>query len=261
MSNVYKTIIYEKKGNIAWITLNRPEVLNAQNDQMREEFVNALEIIGKDDEVHAVIITGSGDKAFSAGADISEFPVRYPNDWVRDTWVQRHYDIIRNLPKPVIAAVNGFALGGGCEIILACDCVIAADNAQFGQPEIKVGVIPGGGGTQILPRIIGEKRAKELIFGGRNITAAEALAVGLVNQVVPRDKLIEAATKMAGEFIKNSPAILRLAKIAVNKSLETTVSVGLQCERELFALCFGTEDQKEGARAFLEKRKPSYKGK
>lgn len=257
----FKTILYEKKGNVAWITLNRPEVLNAQNDQLRSELVEALETVGRDDDVHAVVIAGAGDRAFSAGADISEFPKRYPTDYIKMKWVKRPYDVIRSLPKPVIAAVNGLALGGGCEIVLACDCVIAVDTAQFGQPEIRVGVIPGGGGTQILPRLIGEKRAKELIFSGRSITAAEALAMGMINQVVPKEKLMEAAEKMVGDFLKNSPAILKLAKIAVNKSLDTPLTVGLECEREIFALCFGTEDQKEGAKAFLEKRKPSYKGK
>ncbi len=255
-----KTILFEKKGHATWITLNRPEVLNAQNDLLRNELVEALETVGRDDDVHAVVITGAGDRAFSAGADISEFPKMHPIDVIKLKWVKRPYNMIRLIPKPVIAAVNGLALGGGCEIVLACDCVIAVDSAQFGQPEIRVGVIPGGGGTQILPRLIGEKRAKELIFSGRFISAAEALAMGLVNQVVSRDKLVEATDKMVGDFLKNSPAILKLAKIAVNRSLDTSLAVGLECERELFALCFGTEDQKEGAKAFLEKRKPSYKG-
>jgi enoyl-CoA hydratase len=257
----FKTILYDKKGNVGWITLNRPEVLNAQNEQLRSELSDALQSIGRDDDVHAVVITGAGERAFSAGADISEFPKRYPTDYIKQTWVQRPYDLIRALPKPVIAAVNGLALGGGCELVLACDCVIAVDTAQFGQPEIRVGVIPGGGGTQILPRLLGEKRAKELIFSGRSITAQEALAMGMINQIVPKEKLLEAAEKMVGDFLKNSPAILKLAKIAVNKSLDTPLTVGLECEREIFALCFGTEDQKEGAKAFLEKRKPSYKGK
>jgi enoyl-CoA hydratase len=261
MANEYKTILYEKKGGAAWITMNRPEVLNAQNDQLRSELVDALETAGRDDEVHAVVITGAGEKAFCAGADISEFPHRFPTDYIKQKWVQRPYDVMRALPKPIIAAVNGLALGGGCETVLACDCVIAVDTAQFGQPEIRVGVIPGGGGTQVLPRLIGEKRAKELIFSGRFITAAEALSMGMINQVVPKEKLMEAAQKMVGDFLKNSPIILKLAKIAVNKSLDTPLTVGLDCEREIFALCFGTEDQKEGAKAFLEKRKPSYKGK
>ncbi|MCX6005125.1 MAG: enoyl-CoA hydratase-related protein [Chloroflexi bacterium] len=261
MSAEFKTILYEKKGNAAWITLNRPEVLNAQNDLLRAEVVEALETARDDDEVYVIAITGAGERAFSAGADISEFPKRYPADIIKWKGRKGPYMVIREMPKPVIAAVNGLAFGGGCEIVLACDCVIAVEDAQFGQPEVRVGVIPGGGGTQILPRLIGEKKAKELIFSGRPITAAEALQMGMINQVVPRDKLIEATEKMIGDFLKNSPVILKLAKLAVNKSLETTLSVGMDCERDFFALCFGTEDQKEGARAFLEKRKPSYKGK
>ncbi len=261
MAIEFTTILYEKKGNVAWITLNRPEVLNAQNDLLRSEVVSALEDARDDDEIYAIAITGAGDRAFSAGADISEFPKRYPADIVKWKGRKGPYMVIRELPKPVVAVVNGLALGGGCEIVLACDIVIAAEEAQFGQPEIRVGVIPGGGGTQVLPRLIGEKKAKELIFTGRPITAAEALAMGMINQVVPRAQLMEAAEKMIGDILKNSPAIAKLAKIAVNKSLDTPLSVGMECERELFALCFGTEDQKEGAKAFLEKRKPSYKGR
>jgi enoyl-CoA hydratase len=165
------------------------------------------------------------------------------------------------MPKPVIAAVNGLALGGGCELALACDLIIAADSAKFGQPEIRVGVIPGCGGTQILPRLIGEKRAKELIFTGRMISAEEALGLGIVNQVVPLEELRDATERFVRDLLRNSPAILKIAKIAINKSLETPLSVGMSYERDLFALCFGTDDQKEGARAFLEKRKPTYTGK
>ena len=165
------------------------------------------------------------------------------------------------MPKPVIAAVNGLALGGGCELVLACDIVIAADSAKFGQPEIRVGVIPGCGGTQVLPRLMGEKRAKELIFTGRMMDADEALGYGIVNKVVPLAELREATEKFVGDLLRNSPAILKLAKIAVNKSLETPLSVGMSYERDLFALCFGTDDQKEGAKAFLEKRKPTYTGR
>jgi enoyl-CoA hydratase/carnithine racemase len=261
MSGDYRTIIFEKKGYVGWITLNRPEVLNAQNDQLRNEVVEALEKASADDEVHVIVITGSGQKAFSAGADISEFPTRVPSDIIKQKGTRRPYEVIREIPKPVVAAVNGLALGGGCELVLACDVVVAADTAQFGQPEIRVGVIPGGGGTQILPRLIGEKRAKELIFSGRSITASEAMTMGIVNKVVPAVELIEATEKLVESFLKNSPAILKLAKMSVNKSMETPLSIGMGWERDLFALCFGTEDQKEGARAFLEKRKPDYHGK
>jgi enoyl-CoA hydratase len=257
----WKTIIYEKKNNVAWITLNRPEVLNAQNDILRTEIVKALEQAESDDEVYIVVITGSGEKAFSAGADISQFPQRYPIDVIKSKWIRRPYETIREMPKPVIAAVNGLALGGGCELVLACDIIIASENAQLGQTEIRVGVIPGCGGTQILPRLVGEKKAKELIFSGRMISADEAMRLGIVNQVVPQDKLIETTERFVQDLLRNSPAILKLAKIAINKSLETPLSAGMSYERDLYALCFGTEDQKEGAKAFLEKRKPSYKGK
>jgi len=261
MSNEFQFILYEKKTNVAWITLNRPEVMNAQNDALRAELVKAIEQAGEDDEVYIVVITGAGEKAFSAGADISQFPTRVCADIIKTKGVKRPFEIIRDMPKPVIAAVNGWALGGGCELTLACDIIIAADNAQFGQTELRVGIIPGGGGTQLWPRLVGEKKAKELIFTGRIISAEEALKLGLINQVVPHDKLKETVEQLIQELLKNSPAIIRLAKIAINKSLETTLSAGMSYERDLFALCFGFEDQKEGARAFLEKRKPSYKAK
>jgi enoyl-CoA hydratase len=261
MAQEFKFILYEKKGNTAWITLNRPEVLNAQNDQLRAEVVEAVENARDDDSVYVIVITAAGDRAFSAGADISEFPKRVPADILKLKGKKAPYIVIRETPKPVIAAVNGLALGGGCEIVMACDCIIAVEEAQFGQPEVRVGVIPGGGGTQVLPRLIGEKKARELIFSGRMITAAEALQMGMINQVVPKDKLIEATEKMAKDFMKNSPIILKLAKLSINKSLETTLAVGMDCERDFFALCFGTDDQKEGAKAFLEKRKPNYTGR
>lgn len=257
----WETIIYEKKNNAAWITLNRPEVLNAQNDVLRAEIVKALEKAESDEEVYCVVITGAGDKAFSAGADISQFPQRYPIDVIKSKGIRRPYEMIREMPKPVIAAVNGLALGGGCELVLACDIIIASENAQLGQTEIRVGVIPGCGGTQILPRLVGEKKAKELIFTGAMISAEEARKMRIVNQVVPQDKLIETTEQFVGKLVRNSPAILKMAKIAINKSLETPLSAGMSYERDLYALCFGTEDQKEGAKAFLEKRKPSYKGK
>jgi len=261
MTSKYKLIIYEKQNNTAWITINRPEVYNAQNDVLRAEVVKALEQAGIDDDIYVIVITGAGEKAFSAGADISQFPTRFPDDVIKSKGIRRPYETIREMPKPVIAAVNGLALGGGCELALACDIIIASENAQFGQTEIRVGVIPGCGGSQILPRLIGEKKAKELIFTGRMITAEEALKLGIVNQVVPLDKLRESTESFVQELLRNSPAILRFAKIAVNKSMDTPLSVGMSYERDLYAACFGTEDQKEGAKAFLEKRKPIYKGK
>lgn len=257
----YATILYEKAGRAAWITLNRPEKRNAQNDELRAEMVHALERATLDESVHVVVVTGSGDQAFSAGADIDEFSTRRLSDAIVNKARRRPHETIRTLPKPVIAAVNGLALGGGCELVLASDLAIAADTAKFGQPEIRVGVIPGCGGTQVLPRLMGEKRAKEFIFTGRMMEAEEALRYGIVNRVVPAEELRAATDKLVNDLLRNSPAILKIAKLAVNKSLDLPLTVGMDYERELFAMCFGTEDQKEGARAFFEKRKPDYSGR
>ena len=258
----FETIIYEKKDNVAWITLNRPDKLNAQNQTLLNEVTVALEQAKDDDEVHVIVITGAGNRAFSAGADISMFMDWTPTSvtsWTKAT--KRPYTFVREVPKPVIAMVNGLALGGGCELAMGCDIVIASENARFGQPEINVGVIPGGAGTQVLPRLVGEKKAKEMILTGDPISAEEAYRLGLVNKVVPADKLREAVDEVIKKLKSKSPAILKFAKLAVNKSLDTPLSVGVDCEADLFALCFGTQDQKEGAKAFLEKRPPKYVGK
>jgi enoyl-CoA hydratase len=261
MQAEYATILYETADHTAWITLNRPEKRNAQNDELRAEMSQALERAGLDDDVYVVVITGSGDQAFSAGADIDEFPTRSLNAAVVNKARRRPHETIRLLPKPVIASVNGLALGGGCELVLASDLAIAADTAKFGQPEIRVGVIPGCGGTQVLPRLMGEKRAKEFIFTGRMMDPDEALQYGIVNKVVPATELRTATEKLVSDLLRNSPAILKIAKMAVNKSLDLPLTVGMDYERELFAMCFGTDDQKEGATAFLEKRKPTYTGR
>jgi enoyl-CoA hydratase len=258
----FETIIYEKKDNVAWITFNRPEKYNAQNQTLLGEVTAALEQARDDDEVQVIVFTGAGDKAFSAGADINMFMEWTPISvvsWTKAT--RRPYTFVREIPKPVIAMVNGLALGGGCELAMGCDIIIASENARFGQPEISVGVIPGGAGTQMLPRLVGEKKAKEMILTGDPISAEEALRLGLVNKVVPADKLRETVDEIIKKLKSKSPAILKFAKLAVNKSLETPLSVGIDCEADLFALCFGTEDQKEGAKAFLEKRPPKYTGK
>jgi len=258
----FEAIIYEKKDNVAWITLNRPKVLNAQNETMLTELTKCLEDARDDDNVYVMVITGSGDKAFCAGADQDMLLVWTPMDVIKKyKGGIRPYFLIRDIPKPVIAMVNGFAFGGGCEVALWCDIIIASENAQFGQLEINVGLIPGGGGSQLWPRLVGEKKARELIYTGDIISAQEALRLGVVNQVVPQDKLREATEKFIGKLKKKSPAILRLAKMAINKSLDEPLISGREGELDLFALAFGTEDQKEGARAFLEKRAPNYKGK
>jgi len=257
----FETILYEKKDKVAWITLNRPEVLNAQNDTLRAELSAAVETAKHDDDVSVVVITGSGDKAFSAGADITMFTTLTVHDVLTSFKSERRaVQNVRELIKPVIAMVNGLALGGGCELAMACDMIVASDNAKFGLPELSVGVIPGGGGTQVLPRLVGEKKAKELIFTGDFISADQALNIGMINKVVPQEQLKEAVEEIIGKIKKKSPAILKFAKISINKALETPLSVGIESEKELFAMCFGTHDQKEGAKAFLEKRKPNYTG-
>ncbi|UCH50369.1 MAG: enoyl-CoA hydratase/isomerase family protein [Chloroflexota bacterium] len=258
----FETIIYEKKDKVAWITLNRPEKYNAQNQTLRSEVITALEDAKDDDEVWVIVLTGAGDKAFSSGADVGGFGDRTTISVITSNkGAKRPYNFIREIPKPVIAMVNGLALGGGCELAMSCDMIIASEKARFGQPEISVGVIPGGAGTQILPRLVGEKKAREMIFTGDPISADEALRIGLVNKVVPPDKLREAVEEMINKLKSKSPAIMKFAKLAVNKSLETPLSVGIECEADLFAMCFGTQDQKEGAKAFMEKRPPNYTGK
>lgn len=261
MAENYEFIIYEKADRVAWIALNRPEALNAQSDGLRAEMVDALEAASVDEEVFVVVITGSGEKAFSAGADVAQYVTRVPSYVVSQKYMTRPFELIRNMTKPVVAMVNGLALGAGCELMISCDIIIAAEDAKIGQTEVRVGLIPGGGGTQVLPRLVGEKKAKELIFTGAMISATEAMNLGIINQVVPREELREATQKMVDSLLRNSPAIIGLAKIAINRSLETPLQAGMSYERDLFALAFSYEDQKEGARAFLEKRKPSYSGK
>jgi enoyl-CoA hydratase/carnithine racemase len=261
MAGTYEFIIYEKADRVAWITLNRPEAMNAQSDGLRMELVDALEKASEDEDVFVVVITGAGDKAFSAGADVAQYVTRVPSYVVSQKYVLRPFELIRNMTKPVVACVNGLALGAGCELMISCDIIIAADDVRIGQTEVRVGLIPGGGGTQVLPRIVGEKKAKELIFTGRMIAAQEAMDLGIINQVVPREQLREATQNLVNELLRNSPAIIGLAKIAINRSLEVPLQAGMSYERDLFALAFSYDDQKEGAKAFLEKRKPDYKGK
>jgi len=256
----FSNIIYEKKDHVSWITLNRPEARNAMNDAMREELMEAFGDARDDRKIYAIVITGAGDNAFCAGADISEFPRLNAPDQLGRHGRINPINYPREIPKPVVAMVNGLALGGGCEIVLACDIAIASESAQFGQPEIRVGIIPGAGGTQVLPRLIGEKKARELIYTGGTLTAAEALQFGMINRVVPQGQLKEETESFLAKMLRQSPVILQIAKMAINRSLETTLDAGMKSEKDLFALCFSTRDQKEGARAFLEKRKPEYEG-
>ncbi len=257
----YETIIYEKDDRLAIITLNRPEKLNAFSPKLVEELYHALSDADRDESVRVIIITG-GDTVFAAGADLAAMEEAAPD--VVQTLKSRFaannpYDYIEQIGKPVIAAIAGYALGGGCELAMCCDLRIAAETAQFGQPEIRVGLIPGAGGTQRLPRLIGMTRAKELIMVGEFIGAEEAKQLGLVNAVVPTEKLLDETKKLAAKLAKRPPFGLRLAKMVMNMGADRDLQSALALEREAFAMLFATEDQKEGIRAFNEKRKPEFK--
>ena len=261
VSNEYLFIQYSKpKDNYAKITINRPEVMNALNVEVRKEIIAALDVAEKDDSVRVVVLTGAGEKAFSAGADIKMFLTMTPytaKEYLKTS--KGASSKLENFPKPVIAAVNGYAIGGGLELAMSCDIIIAAENAKFGQGEINVGAIPGVGGTQRLPRLVGVKKAKEMIYTGDLIDSSEALRLGLVNRVVPLQDLQKVVEELVDKIASKSPLILRLAKDALNSSV-AGLKEGLDYESTLFAFCFATGDQKEGAKAFLEKRKPSFKG-
>ncbi len=257
-----ETILYAKKGAIAYVTLNRPKVLNALNKRTWEDLRTAFEDAQDDAAVRGVILTGAGDKAFIAGADISELTHLTAVEAEKSSsYGQEVLNLIENLGKPVIAAINGFALGGGCETAMACTVRVAAENAKFGQPEVKLGVLPGGGGTQRLPRLVGKGRALQLILTGEMISAQEAYRIGLVNEVVPSADLITRAEGMLNQIFANAPVAVKYSLEAVNKGLEASQAEGLALEASLFGLCAGTDDKKEGTQAFLEKRKPQFQGK
>jgi enoyl-CoA hydratase/carnithine racemase len=257
-----KNVLYEKKGAIAYVTLNRPKVLNALNQQTWEDLRAAFEDARDDAEVRGVILTGAGDKAFIAGADISELAnVTAVEAQKSSSYGQEVLDLIEDLGKPVVAAVNGFALGGGCETAMACTIRVASENAKFGQPEVKLGVIPGGGGTQRLPRLVGKGRALQIILSGEMINAQEAYRIGLVNEVVPAADLITRAEAILKQIFANAPIAVKFALEVVNKGLETNLAEGLSLEAALFGLCAGTEDKKEGTQAFLQKRAAQFQGR
>jgi len=258
----FATILFEKSEGVGIITLNRPQSLNAINTQFVREFDQLLDEISKDDAIAAVIITGT-EKVFAAGADIKEiFGLKTPLDaHFFITGVHALFNKIEHLPKPVIAAVSGLALGGGCELALTCDIRIAAENAVFGQPEINIGVIPGGGGTQRLPRLIGLGRAKELLYSGKSIDAQEAYRIGLVNKVVPLGSLLDEAKNMAAKYARQPGFALKIIKKVVNEGINMDLQSALTYELRCFELLFATEDQKEGMQAFIEKRKPTFKGR
>ena len=256
-----ENVLFEKRGRVAIITVNRPDKLNALNVRTRQEILAALDQAGSDDEIRVVVITGAGEKAFVAGADINEFAGKTALQQREVMKGRRAFDAMEDFPKPVIAVINGFALGGGCELALACDIRIASSKARLGQPEIKLGIIPGGGGTQRLTRLIGEGKAMELMLTGDMIGAEEALQLGLVNHVVAPEELEARTLELANRIAEMSPVALAMAKQAVKNAARLDLRAGLDAEVDLFSLCFSSEDKEEGVRAFIEKRKPEFKGR
>jgi enoyl-CoA hydratase len=257
----FDTLLLERSGKVTIITVNRPDKRNALNASVRREIVAALDALRDDDECRVVVLTGAGDKAFVAGADINEFAQRTALEQ-RAVMNQRVvFEELADFPKPTIAFINGFALGGGCELALACDIRIAVRSARIGQPEIKLGIIPGGGGTQRLPRLIGPGQALRLIYSGDLIAADEAARIGLVDILFDDADAREKTLQLAGNIATHSPVALRLAKNAVRAALESPLSAGLRYERELFITAFGSEDKREGVAAFLEKRTAEFRGR
>lgn len=258
----YANILLEVADRIATVTINRPKSLNALNPATMAELREAFESIAARDDVGVVLLTGAGEKAFVAGADIAEMS-RFDQLQALDFSLSGHrvLELIERLPQPVIGVVNGFALGGGCELAMACDLLVAADTARLGQPEVGLGIIPGYGGTQRLPRLVGRNAAKELVLSGDMITAQRAYEIGLVNRVVPAGELMKTAREIAGKILSRGPVAVRLAKMAMNRGLDMDLSNANAYEASLFAACFSSEDGVEGMKAFLEKRKASFKGK
>ena len=258
----YTTLIYEVQEGLATVTFNRPKALNALNAELLSEFSAVLDTVAEDEDIRVLILTGQGDKAFVAGADITELATF--NALQGKNFSENGHATIKklqDLPIPVIAAVNGYALGGGSEVALACDFVYASENAMFGLPEITLGIIPGFGGTQRLPRLIGSNRAKEMIFTGKMISAQEAMEYGLVNRVCPLENLIEEVQKTAQAIAAKGKVALRAAKQAINNGLNTDIETGCRLEVDSFALCMASADAKEGTSAFLEKRRAVFKGR
>jgi enoyl-CoA hydratase/carnithine racemase len=259
---MFETLLVESKNRIGYVTINRPDKLNALNAKAKAELKQLFESLKTDDTVDVVILTGAGEKAFVAGTDIKELTeLNTESGKAFSAGGQAVFDSIENLGKPVIAAVNGYALGGGCELALACTLRIAAENAKFGQPEVSLGIIPGYGGTQRLARLVGKGRAMELILTGDQIDAHEAFRIGLVNKVVPAAELKSAAETVAQKILAKGQVAVRLSLKAINMSQETNLTDGQALEASLFGVCCGSEDFREGTKAFLEKRKPEFKNK
>ena len=255
----YQSILVETRGKVGLITLHRPQAMNALNAEILTELIQAMEEFDADDAIGAIVITGS-ERVFAAGADIKSMVNASEADMLSGSFVEL-FDDLGKIKKPVIAAVAGFALGGGCELALACDMIIAAENASFGQPEVTIGVIPGAGGTQRLTHAVGKVVAMEMVLNNRTLTSEEALSHGLVNRVVPVDQYLEDTLKIASEIADRAPLALRVGKEAVNKAFELPLQEGLEAERKAFYSLFSSQDQKEGMQAFIEKRKPKWKGK
>lgn len=252
-------ILAETDGNVGIIRLNRPKVLNALNPELMTQLAGQMEAFDADSNIHVIVLTGN-DRAWAAGADIGDMADRTALDmYERDQFAT--WDRIKRIKKPIVAAVSGFALGGGCELMMLCDIVIASETAQIGQPEINIGVMPGAGGTQRLTRAVGKATAMDVILTGRFLSAAEAFETGLISRVVPAEHYFTDAVKIAKGMAAKGPVALKLAKDAVLKAFETSLAEGLEYERKLFYMLFATEDQKEGMHAFMEKRKPNFKGK
>ncbi len=260
MSN-YETILVEKRESVAILTINRPDKLNALSSKVHAEGVDALDELRKDTEIRVLVITGAGEKSFIAGADIGEFAEQTPVTQRNLFYEKTFFNSIDTFPKPVIAMINGFCLGGGCELALACDIRLASEKARFGQPEINLGIIPGGGGTQRLTRLVGEGKSMEIILTGDMIDAPTALQLGLVNHVFSAEELEAKTMEMANKIAEKSPIALQMAKEAVKLASRSNLDEGLRREVDLFAICFSTADKQEGVAAFLEKRKPVFKGK
>ena len=257
MPETFETILVETHGAVGLIRLNRPAAMNALCDQLMRELGTQLRAFDADPAIGAIVLTGS-ERAFAAGADIKEMRDRTHPQAMMEDFIGAHWETVTTIKKPVIAAVAGFALGGGCELAMMCDIILAADTAKFGQPEINLGIIPGAGGTQRLTRAIGKSKAMEMVLTGRMMDAAEAERANLVARVVPAAALVEEAMKLAAKVAANSPVATALAKQSVNRAFETTLAEGVRAERTLFLPLFGTPDQKEGMAAFVEKRKPVF---
>src|SRR5579859_7126774 len=255
----YQYILVERDERVGIVTLNRPEQLNALNFQLVGELGDALQEFDRDETICCIIITGSGEKSFAAGADIKEMADKSPIEMMISGF--EAWGAIRHIRTPLIAAVNGYALGGGCELALHCDMIVASENTRFGQPEIGLGIIPGAGGTQRLARTLGKYRAMEMVLTGAQISAQEMAALGLVNRVVPKGEHLVEAIKLAKKVAEQAPIAIRLAKEAVNAAFETSLEEGLEIERKNFFLLFATKDMREGMQAFIEKRKADFKGK